>query len=162
MRVQNRERGFSLTEMLVVVAIIGTLSLVMVPAFINYQRSMQLKNTMRQFTTDLRSARQRAVTQTSFVRVTIIDADPDTNQRAYLIEESTNRGTSWTTLPRGEKEIDKIGWFTSTPTFTFLPNGTVQLPLGESDRTVRIDSQNRYGKQNYDVTVGLSGKVSVQ
>lgn len=55
--------GYSLAELLVVVAIIGILSLVSVPAFMNYRNSTKLKSSMRQFVADLRVARQRAITE---------------------------------------------------------------------------------------------------
>ncbi|HEX2834097.1 MAG TPA: GspH/FimT family pseudopilin [Thermoanaerobaculia bacterium] len=55
--------GYSLAELLVVVAIIGVLSLVSVPAFMNYRNSAKLKSSMRQFVADLRWARQRAITE---------------------------------------------------------------------------------------------------
>ncbi len=55
--------GYSLAELLVVVAIIGILSLISVPAFMNYRNSAKLKSSMRQFVSDLRVARQRAITE---------------------------------------------------------------------------------------------------
>lgn len=66
MNVSLRHRsssGYSLAELLVVVAIIGILSLVSVPAFMNYRNSAKLKSSMRQFVADLRVARQRAITE---------------------------------------------------------------------------------------------------
>lgn len=56
------ESGYSLPEMLIVVAIIGIISLVTVPAFINLQKSNKIKTSAREFNTTLRAARQRAVT----------------------------------------------------------------------------------------------------
>ncbi|HET8798108.1 MAG TPA: prepilin-type N-terminal cleavage/methylation domain-containing protein [Thermoanaerobaculia bacterium] len=55
--------GYSLAELLVVVAIIGILSLVSVPAFMSYRNSAKLRSSMRQFVADLREARQRAITE---------------------------------------------------------------------------------------------------
>ena len=57
------QAGYSLTEMLTVIAIIGMLALVMVPNFISFYNSNKMKSSMRNFTTDLRSARQLAITQ---------------------------------------------------------------------------------------------------
>ena len=56
------QAGYSLTEMLTVIAIIGMLALVMVPNFISFYNSNKMKSSMRNFTTDLRSARQLAGT----------------------------------------------------------------------------------------------------
>jgi len=48
---------------IVVVAIIGIISLVSVPNFISMQRSGKLKASLREFTSDIRRMRQRAVTR---------------------------------------------------------------------------------------------------
>ena len=59
----RRQAGYSLPEMLTVVAIIGVLALVTVPAFINFYQAGKMRASMRNFTTDLRSIRQRAITR---------------------------------------------------------------------------------------------------
>ncbi len=59
----DRERGYSLTEALVVVAIIGIVSLVTVPNFISMYRSSRFRATLRQFTSDIRGVRQDAVSK---------------------------------------------------------------------------------------------------
>jgi prepilin-type N-terminal cleavage/methylation domain-containing protein len=59
----RRQAGYSLPEMLTVVAIIGVLALVTVPAFINFYQAGKMRASMRSFATDLRSIRQRAITR---------------------------------------------------------------------------------------------------
>ena len=63
MKNRNRESGYSLAEMLTVVAIIGVLALVMVPNFMSFYQSNKMKSSMRNFTSDLRSVRQLAISQ---------------------------------------------------------------------------------------------------
>ncbi|HEX7807697.1 MAG TPA: GspH/FimT family pseudopilin [Thermoanaerobaculia bacterium] len=72
--------GYSLAELLVVVAIIGILSLVSVPAFMNYRNATKLKGSMRQFAADLRLARQRAITEN---HPTMISFRTGVNQTVY-------------------------------------------------------------------------------
>lgn len=160
MNLQKRQRGFSLVEMLTVVAILGVLSLVSVPAFMNYQRSLAVKNSMRQFTSDLRAARQRAVANTSQVRVTVPATTPVEERHSYTVHESRDRGATFTQITA--RELDKITWFADSGNITFLPNGTVQFPAGVSSETMTIDSANKYGTKSYDVTVTISGKISAQ
>jgi prepilin-type N-terminal cleavage/methylation domain-containing protein len=71
--------GYSLVELLVVVAIIGMLSLVTVPPMLGYMRQVKVRSATRQLNTDLRFARQRAITQNNPVAFSFLpgDADPD-------------------------------------------------------------------------------------
>lgn len=159
----HRSGGFSLVEILVVIAIIGVMSLIGVPAFMNYQKSQAFKTSMRQFTSDMRAARQRAVTRTSMVRITnIANVGPEIDKRGvYQIQESTDRGTTWTTLPRGEKQLEKRSFFPTTGgTITFLSNGTVQLPAGVYSTSIDIKSKDSLPKDTYTVSVTVAGKVS--
>ena len=59
----RNQGGYSLTEMLVVVAMIGMFSLVTVPQFINLYRQAKIRAAVRQFNSHLRQTRQRAITQ---------------------------------------------------------------------------------------------------
>lgn len=78
--------GYSLVEMLVVVAIIGVMSMVSVPMFMNFVRSNKMKSTMRQFMTDLRTSRQRAITEN---HPTMISFRPGPNLREYIDFDGT-------------------------------------------------------------------------
>src|SRR5436309_322557 len=63
MRSDRRQQGYSLVEMLVVLAIIGLMSVITIPQFINYQQSMKLKSALRVLNNDLINARQLAITR---------------------------------------------------------------------------------------------------
>jgi prepilin-type N-terminal cleavage/methylation domain-containing protein len=158
--VQNRyQRGYSLIELLTVVAIIGVMSLVSVPAFLNYQRSLEVKSSMRQFTADLRAARQRAVTNQANVTVDVPAAGA--TARTYTITETRNQGGIGAP-PRNRTFTSDVPFFSNTATFTFLPNGSLNYPAGTASRAVTIDSQNKTGKKSYVITVFLSGRITTQ
>lgn len=91
----RNSRGYSIMEILVVVAIIGVLSLVTVPAFINFQRRNAVRAGLRTFTSDLRSFRQHAITKNAYVRVEF------TGDREYQVFQSRDLGTSWRELNLG-------------------------------------------------------------
>lgn len=92
---RHRSGGYSLMEILVVIAIIGVLSLVTVPAFMNFQRRNQVRSALRTFTSDLRSFRQLAISKNVYVRVQF------ENTRDYAAWQSRDRGASWRPLKLG-------------------------------------------------------------
>jgi prepilin-type N-terminal cleavage/methylation domain-containing protein len=95
---KRAECGYSLTELLVVVAIIGVLSLITVPAFINFKNQNTFRADLQSFTNDLRSARQFAITQTVDVRVELDVAGNQLTSNTYRFYSSNDRGTTWTAL----------------------------------------------------------------
>ncbi|HUP65796.1 MAG TPA: GspH/FimT family pseudopilin [Thermoanaerobaculia bacterium] len=123
----SSQRGYSLIELLVVVAIVGVLSLVMVPNFMSLYQSNRMKSAMRQFTSDVRGARQEAVTSYRFTKISIV---PGTG--TYRIEASPDLGTTWNVV--SEKTMMEPITFASTtfldgdgdddPEFIFRNNGT--------------------------------------
>ena len=124
----SSQRGYSLIELLVVVAIVGVLSLVMVPNFMALYQSSRMKSAMRQFTSEVRGARQEAVTSYRFAKISI---EPGTGN--YRIETSPDLGTTWNVV--SEKTMLEPITFASTtfvdgadadddPEFIFRNNGT--------------------------------------
>ena len=153
MSTRKLQRGYSLAELLTVMAIIGVLSLVTVPAFMNYAKAARLKNSLRQVASDVRAARQRAVANVKFVRVTITRDTPAPG--LYEIQESTDGGTTFTTVR--EKRLESYNHFRGGGTVTFRPNGTAV-----SAAALVVESDDTTIKNYYSVVITTSGKVSTQ
>jgi prepilin-type N-terminal cleavage/methylation domain-containing protein len=154
------QHGYSLAELLTVMAIVGVLSLVTVPAFMNYSKTARLKNSLRQVSTDIRAARQRAVSRSQFVKLTVTTASPAPGK--YELEESTDRGATYFTVPGTEKELQQFNYFESAGSITFRPNGTLVLAPGDTTASLVVKSDDTTVKNTYTITVNLSGKVSTQ
>jgi prepilin-type N-terminal cleavage/methylation domain-containing protein len=146
-RTTSRSRGYSLIELLTVMAIIGVLSLITVPSFISFQRAGKMKTALRNFTMDLRTLRQKAITQNVWTRVVITPAATESvATRSYTFTQSSDEGVTWTPLAmRGGfggtttnvigqgtgnvKELEKAVFFSAMTGYTggaliFRPNGT--------------------------------------
>lgn len=87
-------RGYTLIEILVVVAIIGIMSLITVPQFVAYQQSSALKGAMRNFNADLRNCRQLAVARYVQVRMEFTSAN------SYSFFYRTSPTATWQTMPQ--------------------------------------------------------------
>jgi prepilin-type N-terminal cleavage/methylation domain-containing protein len=122
--------GYSLAELLVVVTIIGLLSLVSVPAFMNYRNTAKLKGSMRQLVADLREARQRAITQN---RPTLISFRTGAGNITYRNFDGTvaddGTVTYAATLPASkyEKNLDPDVYFAPTTNVCLFPD-TITSP----------------------------------
>jgi type IV pilus assembly protein PilA len=166
------QSGYSLVEMLVVIAIIGILSLVVVPNFIQYTRSAKLRSSMRQFTTDVRNARQRAVANNSMTKVTF---ETDVSGGSYTLWESKDNkifsaaDKVWTVYA-GPKSLQKPTRLTNTtfdkigndtlPGIVFKSTGQAELPAGKNPATVDIKTTDQVPVPKYTISVYPYGKVS--
>ncbi len=118
-RTKRSQSGYSLAEMLTVVAIVGMLALVMVPNFITFFQSNKMKSSMRNFTTDLRSARALAISQGKQAALVYASGSGQRSYNLYLGDKPFN-SCQWTpqTGPgrtRPTKYLDDIAYFPADP-----------------------------------------------
>lgn len=171
---RSAQRGFSLAEMLVVVAIIGIMSLVVVPNFISLYNSSRFKASARTLTTSLRNARQQAISANTRTKVSF--AVTGTAPRTFAIdleERDLQAGTtSWRrvrTVDLGQNVTFTDSGFPDTVTgdgglldIVFLPNGTVQnLPAAEASRFIEIRTTIKVPKKVYRLSFTPSGNVTL-
>jgi prepilin-type N-terminal cleavage/methylation domain-containing protein len=163
------QRGYSLAEMLVVVSIIGILTMITIPNFTAMYRASQLKNSLRQFATDLRGARQRAVAQNAIVRINFNDgAAPG----RYTIAQTRNNGATWQRVgfPRAlyqkvyfeNVNFEDVIGSDKIPDILFRPDGTATVPAGTGEGKVLIKMDVEGIKNTYEVSVRTTGKVSTK
>lgn len=189
MRNHRGQSGYSLAELLTVIAIIGTLALVTVPAFMTYMQSNRMKSSMRQFTSDLRAARARSIGQGQQVIVTF---GTGSKARTYDVYQGNRpfASTSWTrpSSPESLKTtrlMDSVVYFPAdaagTPQkFTdtvdcsalpcvagadtkldiiFFPDGRVQMPGALTVGTITVKTDMKIPKPQYAITITPSGRV---
>jgi len=175
--------GFSLIEMLVVVAIIGVLSLISVPAFMNFRRQADFKSGMRNFTTDLRNARAAAIANSFDVKCEV-DMGSVTLKR-YQFYSSRDNGTTWTPLQlpgthgatnatsgnikqfafsvwaqsfTGLPDTDSNG----KPEIVYHPNGAMNLASGSTNATLVLATDwKKIAYDRYTINLSPSGQFTV-
>lgn len=174
-RTTHAARGYSLAEALVVVAIIGVISLVSVPNFMAMYRSGKIKAGIRLLSTDIRSARQKAVTtyRPTMVSLGTTAAEKyswfvyDWNGTAWvlrkegLLEPETsvdNRTVYFTAI--GFPDVEPVGALDGRPDIIFETSGAIRNP--PADPTFKIRTDANIAKKEFLATVSPSGSVKVQ
>jgi Tfp pilus assembly protein FimT len=105
-KMKSRTAGYSVAELLTVVAIVGLLTLASVPAFMTFRNAGKMRVSVRTFTGDLRGARQRAITGSHQVLVTFsltpTGAATANQQRTYYFFDGNlpSGSTVWTPVNR--------------------------------------------------------------
>jgi len=181
---KTRQAGFSVVELLTVIAIIGILALVTVPNFISFYQSNKVKAAMRNFSSDIRNMRQSAITSGVQMRLTFT---PDTKatvaSRAYDFwqgDSAFGTAPAWTQLtqtnllskagPKGyTRHLEDVVYFPKTgQTFdavsgvysiVFYPDGRVGMPSGATTASVIIKTDAKVSVPQYSIDISPSGRV---
>jgi type IV fimbrial biogenesis protein FimT len=82
--------GFTLAELVIVIAVIGILAVMAVPSFLTYLRAAGLKSGAQQVVTLVNQARELAIKENANVCVTL----PSATQMRYRVGDCTT-GTAW-------------------------------------------------------------------
>ncbi len=179
----HQQAGYSLVELLTVVAIVGILALVTVPNFITFLQSNKMKVAMRNFTSDIRTMRQMSITQGVQTRITYTPAATNTPaSRAYDFWQGNSafNSTTWTPLTQQNlalralakgytRHVEDIAYFpNSGQTFdavsgvysvVFFPDGHVGMPAGATTAAVTLKTDLNVPKAQYQIDVSPSGRV---
>ncbi|HEY0142152.1 MAG TPA: prepilin-type N-terminal cleavage/methylation domain-containing protein [Thermoanaerobaculia bacterium] len=169
------QHGYSLVELLTVVAIIGILSLVTVPNFISLYQSSRVKGVARTFTSDVRNVRQLAIAGNQRTRVAF-DATGKTFTTFREVRDFTTNTTSWVAIKTGS--LGEVVNFNNTvfidradatgdngrPDIIFLPNGTIDttgIPSAQLPPWLEMRTNVRVPKQTYRLTFTPAGAITV-
>jgi type IV fimbrial biogenesis protein FimT len=141
-----KQDGKTLVELIVVAGILATVSIIGIPNFLGLHSTSQLRSVTEEIASDLRLARQLALTNRDRVRIVI-----DTEQQE-LITRLVNANTTHHVYRYAGKgliiEEPSAGW-----DIQFQPSGRSATPT-------TIQLQNREG-QTKTLTVSITGRVSI-
>lgn len=149
---QPAEKGFTLAELVILIAVIGILSVMAVPAFLRYYQAATLKSGAQQFVAMINQARELAIKENGNVCVKL----SSTTQMTYALNTCT--GTAWVgagtdaagniNLPTGITATSS-----ANPIFNYvgsaLPAATFTLTNTQTSATLTV-------------AVAASGRVTVQ
>ncbi|MEW6334909.1 MAG: GspH/FimT family pseudopilin [Thermodesulfobacteriota bacterium] len=152
MKIFNKT-GLTLLELIIVVAILGIVSAIAAPNFMNYMAERRLKGAARMVMSDLMAARQNAVSRNHEFKVFFSE-----DQMTYtILADANNNGSADTGEATEAKNIrndyyDIALGASANPIFS--PRGTAS-----PGSTVTLTSARTGATQC--VTVGLTGRVKI-
>lgn len=160
--------GFSLTELMMVVAIIGILALITAPNIVTGLPTYRIKAAVRDCTSQLRNARHLAIKEKRNVTVTF-DGDKNfymvgANRFPYYgsLDEEYGSGVSFgrgsATSGVGGDSIPVDGIDINNDSFAFTPRGLAAFEAGAVTGAVYL-TNNR--GDSYAVAVNAAGAVSL-
>lgn len=147
-RSPNSERGFSLAELLVVVAMISIVALFSGPNILNWYHNYRVNNTARDVASMAQLARHKAVARNG-ARAFIVD---HVNRKIKVVDTASEPDIVEETVP-----IRRGIELTSSSTVSFRPNGTAESS-GWSDPCTVIALSGPKAQTRY-VNIFVSGVV---
>jgi len=163
-RIWRREAGFTISEVLVVITLIGLVALIAVPNVGAFYRVYRVRTASDQLTGHLRAARQIAVSQRLPVSFSINPSPANTYSFTYTIPGQAATTKTYK-LP---KEITVTNTPTGVLSYTIRQNGTVSNPTTPDDQNptanyVRLSHAIGSGATDrYTITFLAAGKVAVR
>ncbi len=155
----NNQKGFSLIEMMVVIAVISILAGIAIPNAISWRSNSQIGAAAREIMTDLQRARMEAIKRNRNVEAIFTTGKGASSTIKDLTSDAILSGTSYS----GGVEVN----IAQGERFIFNSRG---LPVDENNQPVGHDDENKEsinieltnGKRNITVEVTVAGSISIQ
>ena len=138
---RKRERGFTLTELMVTIVVFAILAAIAIPTFMSLLPGMRLNGAARQVMTDLMAARMKAVSENNRFRVFFID-----NHQYKILDDDNNNNAEnageWTQTKDIQNEYHDVT-FSSSANPIYYPRGTaygttITLTNSSGSKTVKV------------------------
>ncbi len=147
---QKQAKGFTLAELMVVIAIIGITTAIAIPYFVGQMPRYRLNGAARQVMGDLMWARMEAVSQNNEFKIFFLN-----NHEYRILDDDNNDGSvdggEWTKTKNIQDEYHDVT-ISSNNDPIFLPRGTAtSLPT--------ITLTNPSGSKT--ITISIAGRVSI-
>lgn len=143
-----RNKGFTLLEMMVAIAILGVLVGIAVPNYLSWNARYELKGAARELSSNLTLAKLSAISRNTPITLTLQASGEDTQ---YV---TTNNVIPVETLP---SDVSVAGGLPVSITFNQFGQKTSG---GATNQVINLDSAE-HPNTRYVLTVAPSGKVTV-
>lgn len=153
--VRNPQKGVSLIETLVILAVLAILVAVSIPAFLRLLQSYRVKTGANEIATNLRFARQSTIKQKVAYRMVLRDETDGTKPNTYAIEYN-KPGVGFTVVPGLDFKLP-----TQVKILTASLDGPILFnTFGQANPAGDIILENVNGEK-YKIHITLAGGVEV-
>lgn len=143
---RNRDRGYTLIELILVIAIMAILFTISFPNFTRILSQYQLKSTANQLISDMRWVRQESI----YGRSGMVKMYFERDKNYYAIDEGTKR--------RAKRELPKGIYFHDVP----LNNSQLTFTLiGAPSEAGTIVLKNSYGASCHIYFMPSTGRIRI-
>jgi type IV fimbrial biogenesis protein FimT len=153
MRLCNKQSGFTLTEMMIVIAITAIFAAIAVPNFLSYLPKHRLNGAARQVMGDLMAARMKAVSQNNDFKV-LFDISINNHEYTILYDDNNDGNIDvgeWTQTKDIQSEYSDVTFSNVTADPIFRPRGTAY----GTTITLTNSAGSKY------VKVAITGRVKI-
>jgi type IV fimbrial biogenesis protein FimT len=155
MKKNENNRGFTLTELMIVISIMGLLAILTMPGYNKFMANWRLNGDTQEMATALRTARSTAVMKNIDV---IFEFDPATQTYSYFEDKNSNGSRGSDEFMSATHEMSPgvkiVGSTLSTTTLTFGSKGNTR-------ESGSITLRNVYHKIKDVVIFGGTGNITV-
>jgi prepilin-type N-terminal cleavage/methylation domain-containing protein len=152
----SSQRGFTMAELLVIIAVIGIIAVTAIPLFLSFLEAQQTRGAAQQVATLLNQARQLAIARNQSVCV-----ETAATQLRFCPGGCTAGVCSG--APYTGPGTDANGWMSlpNQAVITAVTQNPTFNPLGTAG-TGTITTQNARGSSSLSVVVSSSGRIRIQ
>jgi prepilin-type N-terminal cleavage/methylation domain-containing protein len=137
------ERGFTLTELMIVVAIIGIMTTVALPNISRMLANMRLRSSVKEIASELQLARLKAISQSTHITVCFYGPSPDFPQYTNGFFSTYIETSDWCPPSGPPSSAPSSGSLTSSE-FRRFQSGVRALPVGLDVRPPQGLRKNRF------------------
>ena len=156
----RKNNGFSLIELIIVIALIGILAAIAAPNFTRYRDNSNLKEAARDISSDIQLYKQRAIAENVRYRITF-----NSGANNYVVQrETTLNAGNFSSNTLFTKDIGSANAietyvaasFGGNSYVTFLPRGTIEEATGS------LTLQHKTRLSTATINVSIMGRTNVQ
>jgi prepilin-type N-terminal cleavage/methylation domain-containing protein len=153
------QKGYTITELVIVVAIAATLLMIALPNFVNWRRSIEYRAVAREVANALRFAQSESVMNNRQYRVQFETGRFRVQEADRLAAGGWISAREWYAVPTGITLLPAN--LTVNSSVDFNPNGT-SSSLAANESMIDIIATNATPSLRYRVQVAATGRVVVK